>query len=66
MTRMRTHQTPLTDEPATSRMRSGTSITLGAAAAASAPAWAVTGSLLLGALAAVVALVCVAGATVMI
>ena len=33
------------DEPTTSRLLSGTSITLGAAAAASAPAWAVTGSL---------------------
>lgn len=61
-----TDPTAFPDEPTTSRMLSGTSITLGAAAAVSAPAWAVTGSLPLGGLAAVAALICVAAATVMI
>lgn len=59
-------ETPIPVETATSRVRSGAAIALGAAVAASAPAWVVTGSLLLGGLAAVTALVCVAAASVMI
>jgi hypothetical protein len=61
-----TDHTPLPDEQSPSRLRSGGSIALGAAVTAAAPALAMTGSLLLCALAAVATLASVAAATVMI